>query len=452
MIMMMTYLLAFLAVIGILVTIHEWGHFWVARRLGVKVLCFSIGFGKPLLQWRGKDGTQYQLGRLPLGGYVKMLGEEAEAVEESEKSQSFSHQSLPRRAAIVVAGPVANLLLAIGLYWAVFMIGIPGVKPVIGQIEPHSLAAQAGLQSGEQIVRINQDLTPTWGEVILALLSATLRDDSVVLETRLNETTYRRTLNMSQATGALNGQNLFTVLGFERWQPQIPARVAEVAKDSRAAQAGFQAGDFIVAADDKAIDSWQAWVDYVSKRPEQLIQVRVQRQAVSATLALTPRAVTLKNKVVGQAGLLASIPAEIKQQLEAELQYGMLPALGAALQRTGDISLLTLRMFGKMVMGQAALTNISGPISIAQYAGDSASLGIVPFLIFLALVSISLGIINLLPIPLLDGGHLFYYMVEAIKGSPVSETALFLGQRLGLSLLLMLMALAFYNDLVRVLG
>lgn len=445
------YIAAFLVVIGILVTVHEYGHFWVARRLGVKVLCFSVGFGKPLWQRQGQDGVCYQLARFPLGGYVKMLGEERGTA--TTNPQAFINQSVGRRAAIVAAGPAANFALAILLYWLAFVVGIPGIKPIIGEVKPHSIAAQSGLQPGDHILKVGDQLTSTWGEVIFALLSARLRDEDIHLQTQTpSGATQTYTLPMQNTGSYLNGQNLLTVLGFERWQPAIYPRIAAVLPDSRAAQAGFQADDVIVQADEQVIENWKQWVAYVSSHPEQAIRVQVLRAGHSIALILTPKALTVKKQLIGQAGLVAKIPPEIQTQLAAETRYGVMTALLAALNRTIEMSALTLRMFGKMITGEAALNNISGPISIAQYAGDSASLGIVPFLVFLAVVSISLGVINLLPIPLLDGGHLFYYAIEAIKGSPISEQALFWGQRVGLTLLLGLMSLAFYNDFMRVLG
>lgn len=440
------YVLAFALALGILITVHEFGHFWVARRLGVKVLRFSVGFGKPLLTRRSRDGeTEYVLAALPLGGYVKMLDEREAPVAEAEKARAFNNKSVATRIAVVGAGPLFNLLFAIAAFWVIFMAGVPGVAPVIGYVEPGSPAAAAGIQADSRIVAVNSEPTPTWESARLALFEAALGRKPIALTTRtVAGDTQIRQLSLARGDGPLEPQALFESVGFEPWQPK--AEVAGVQPDSAAERAGFQAGDRIVALDDKPIRYWGEWVLYVRDRPEQSIDVTVQRDGVIEHLQLRPTAREEEGKRVGFAGIER---APIPDDMFAETRYGPIDGLAAGAKKTWDMSVLMLRVLAGIVTGDASLSNISGPLTIAQYAGDTASLGIMPFLNFLAVVSVSLGVLNLLPIPILDGGHLLYYLIELAKGSPVSEQAQQIAQRVGIALLLMLMALAFYNDFMR---
>ncbi len=440
------YVLAFVVALGVLITVHEFGHFWVARRLGVKVLRFSVGFGRPLLARRSRNGeTEYVLAALPLGGYVKMLDEREAPVAEAEKARAFNNKSVGTRIAVVSAGPLFNLLFAIAAFWVIFMVGVPGVAPVIGYVEPGSPAAQAGLQSDSRIVAVNSEPTSTWETARLALFEAALTRKPIALTTRTAAgVTQVRTLSLAPGSGPLEPQGLFDAVGFKPWQPL--AEVAGVQAGSAADRAGFQAGDRIVALDGKPVRYWGEWVLYVRERPQQKIDVTVQRADGTRHLQLRPESRNEEGKQVGFAGVERP---PIPEDMFAETRYGLIDGLTAGVRKTWDMSVLMLRVLSGVVTGNASLSNISGPLTIAQYAGDTASMGFMPFLNFLAVVSVSLGVLNLLPIPILDGGHLLYYLIELAKGSPVSEHAQQIAQRVGIALLLMLMALAFYNDFMR---
>ena len=440
------YVLAFVLALGILITVHEFGHFWVARRLGIKVLRFSVGFGRPLFSHRSRNGeTEYVVAALPLGGYVKMLDEREAPVPEAERARAFNNKSVGTRIAVVAAGPLFNLLFAVAAFWVMFMAGIPGIAPVIGHVEPDSPAARAELQPGSRIVAVDSKPTETWEATRLALFESTLGRGDITLttRTRTGETQSHR-LELDRSGGPIEPQALFESLGFEPWQPE--AEVAGVQPGSPADRAGLRAGDRIVSLDGNPVRHWSEWVLYVRERPEQPIQVTVLREGDTRELQLTPQAREENGERFGFAGVERS---PIPEGMFAETTYGLWEGLGAGVKKTWDMSILMLRVLAGMVTGDASLSNISGPLTIAQFAGDSASLGILPFLNFLAVVSVSLGVLNLLPIPILDGGHLMYYLIELAKGSPVSEQAQHVAQRIGIALLLMLMALAFYNDFMR---
>lgn len=440
------YALSFVVALGILITVHEFGHFWVARRLGVKVLRFSVGFGKPLWSHRSRNGeTEYVLAALPLGGYVKMLDEREAPVSESERPRAFNNKPVATRIAVVSAGPLFNLLFAVIAFWLIFLGGVPGVVPMVGQVTPGSPAAAAGLQPEARIVAVNGESTPTWEAARLALFESTLGKDSVSLTTRdpHGETATHR-IQLDRSKGPIEPQNLFERLGFEPWQPE--AIVAGVQPGSPADQAHLQPGDRIVALNGDSVRYWSEWVQFVRAHPGQSIAVTVERDGETIQLELRPAEREDNGERIGFAGVERQ---PLPKDMFAEQQYGPLEGLAAGVEKTWDMSVLMLRVLGGMLTGEASLNNISGPLTIAQFAGDSASLGIVPFLNFLAVVSVSLGVLNLLPIPILDGGHLMYYLIELAKGSPVSEQAQQVAQRFGIVLLLMLMALAFYNDFMR---
>jgi len=449
---MVTTIASFLVALGVLITVHEFGHFWVARRLGVKVLRFSVGFGRPLGTWRGKvDDTEFVIGALPLGGYVKMLDEREGEVDEHERHRAFNRQRLAVRTAIVAAGPVFNFLFAILVYWAIFVVGEPGSRPIIGTVEPSSPAAEAGLQPGDEITGVAGQMTPTWESAAFALLVETLADRSFALELADPEgRPYGREIHLrpdAAATGsALPG------LGIRPQRPVVPPVLGKLVSGGAAAAAGLAPGDRVIAADGVSITDWSAWVTYVRARPDQWIALEVERGDRRLDLRLRPERIELEGAEVGQIGAYVELPEGLLDGYRAELRYGPLSAIGPAIGKTWDMSVLMLRMLGRMLVGEASVKNLSGPISIAQYAGKSASVGFGSFVKFLAVVSISLGVLNLLPIPLLDGGHLFYYLIEVVKGSPVSEQIEMVGQRVGLVILLGLMGLAFYLDLERILS
>jgi regulator of sigma E protease len=444
----------FVVAIGVLITVHEFGHFWVARRFGVKVLRFSIGFGKPLMKWYRKgDETEYAIAALPLGGYVQMLDEREGPVSEHELHLAFNRKPLGSRFAIVAAGPLFNFIFAIVAYWLISVIGISGLKPVIGSVVQDSIAAQGGFRQGDVIVAIDGDKTPIWNSVILSLLDKSMGKDQVEIEVKdTDQTVQYRHLDFSKIGIAVDRANLLDNLGFQPYQPDIPPVIDEVKQGEAAAIAGFRSGDRILAADGGQIKDWESWVTYVRSHPDQLIQVTIERDGNRLNLDLTPDRISSESGDIGRIGASVRIPKDLLSGYRATEQYSALQSIGVALVKTWDMTILTLKMLMNMVVGDISVKNLSGPISIAQYASYSASIGLVSFIGFLALISISLGVLNLLPIPMLDGGHLFYYLIELVKGSPVSEQMQMLGQRFGIALLAAVMVLAFYNDLVRLFG
>ena len=441
----------FLVALGVLITIHEFGHYWVARKCGVKVLRFSIGFGKPLWSTvRGKDQTEYMLAAIPLGGYVKMLDEREGEVEPHELDRAFNRQSLVKRTAIVIAGPLANFILAIFAYWLVFVVGVTGMKPIVGDVSADSIAERAGVQYGDVVVAVAGKETPTWESVIISLLDESLDGGSVVIDVipEADVNTVQRDLWFDSIPKDLNRGGYLDFIGIRPSRPYIPPIIGKLAPGGAAEKSGIEVGDVLVAADGVALADWEAWVEYVRARPLTAIALEVEREGVLLRLSISPEKYETNQGVIGRIGAGVQLQ-QMPDELKAVLQYGVVESLGLAAIKTWDMSILTLRMMGKMVTGDLSLSNLSGPISIAQYAGYSASAGIISFLTFLAIVSISLGVLNLLPIPMLDGGHLMYYAVEAVKGSPVSETTQILAQKLGIAMLMGLMMLAFYNDILR---
>jgi len=444
-------IVSFIVVIGVLVTFHEFGHFWVARRFKVKVLRFSIGFGKPIFLWHGKDGTEYVLAQIPLGGYVKMLDERVDKVDEAELPYAFTQQSVYARIAIVAAGPVFNFLLAIVLYWSIFTIGTQGLKPVVGDVDVASIAAQAGMIPGDEFLSIDGKISQTWGVAGLDLIAAAVEGRAAVdiAVKDSNGENQIRTLPMEGVSADFKKKSVIEQLGIQPRLPAWPAIIDEVKPDGAAKAAGLLSGDKVLATDGKSVSGWREWVSRVQKKPGETMQLTILRDGKQQTMALTP-GIKVHNEVqygyVGAAGLP---PPPVSKEFLAVVQYPFFAAWGEAVKKTWQISHLTLRMLGKMVIGEASIKNISGPLTIAQYAGRSANIGLIQFLGFMAVVSISLGVLNLLPIPVLDGGHLMYYLAELIKGSPVSEKVQFLGQQVGMVLLGLLMVVAFYNDVMR---
>ncbi len=449
----LTSILAFIVAIGVLVTVHEFGHFWVARRLGVKVLRFSLGFGRPLWSKRaGADATEYVIAAIPLGGYVKMLDEHEGAVAPAELARAFNRKPLSTRFAIVSAGPLFNLLFAIIAYWLVLMTGVSGTRPLLGEILPHSPAAEAGLTAGDEIEAVEGRVTPTWESVILALLNSSMDNASITLKVRGADggISYRDVvINTEKILDTPD--NILEVIGLSVWQPKIAPIIDRLEPDAAAARAGLLPGDEITVIDAQPIRDWDEVVTVVRAHPGTVLRVEIKRGAERKTLMLRPERVSVDGTVIGRIGAMPKVPDKILEEMRVEHRYGPLEGFTGAVRKTYDMSLLTLRLLGKMLIGEASVKNVTGPISIAQYAGHSAGAGISVFLSFLALVSISLGVLNLLPVPLLDGGHLMYYIVEWIKGSPVSDHAQVIGQKVGIALLAALMGLAFYNDFARLL-
>lgn len=440
----------FLVAIAILVVVHEFGHYLAARLAGVKVLRFSLGFGKPLFSRRfGRDQTEWALAALPFGGYVKMLDEREGEVPAAEAHRSFNRASVWRRIGIVAAGPIANFLLAIVFYWALFLHGMPAMKPLIGEPPAGTPAAQAGLVSGDEIRRVNGADTPSFQDLRLELLRAGVAGDPLALE--LADGRSVRLDAPPMDTENLERDTL-RPLGIVRYDPEIDPVIGEVLPGGAAARAGFQSGDRLIAANGKAVATWQDWVNLIRQHPSQSLRIEYEREGKMRELTVVPDTVDENGQRIGKIGAGPKVDPSLMDDLMTEVRYGPVEALGRGAEKTWDMSLFTLEMMGRMVLGQVSWKNLSGPLTIADYAGQSATLGWVSFVGFLALVSVSLGVLNLLPVPLLDGGHLMYYVAEVLTGRPVSERTMEIGSRVGMMLLLLLMSFALFNDLQRLIG
>ncbi len=444
-------IISFVVALGILISFHEMGHYLVARWCGVKVLRFSLGFGKVLASKRvGPDQTEWSLSAIPLGGYVKMLDAREGEVPQQDAAREFTRQSVWKRIAIVIAGPVANFLLAIFFYWILFVVGAPGIKPVIAAPQANTAAQQAGLQSGEQIVSVNGNPMQTWQDVRLALLNEAVEAKKAQLEVHNGKgEIFQRKLDLESLTAADLEADFVAKLGLALYLPPV---AGEIIKDGAAQKAGLQSGDEFVEIDGKPIHDWQAMAVIVAANPERELRFSVKRAGQPVQINITPKADISNKQSVGKIGVGPKRDQTEIDRMTTEVRYGPLVAVGKAVEKTWEMSIFSLKMMGKMLTGNLSLKNISGPITIADYAGQSAKAGGLPFITFLALISISLGVLNLLPIPLLDGGHLLYYVAEIIKGSPVSERAMQMGQPIGMLLLGGLMLVAFYNDIFRVIN
>jgi regulator of sigma E protease len=445
------YLGAFAVALGLLIVVHEAGHFLVARWCGVKVLRFSVGFGKPLLSRRfGRDQTELALAAFPLGGYVKMLDEREGEVQAQELPRAFNRQSVWKRFAIVLAGPVANFALAVFMYWALFVHGVDEPRPILGKPTAHSAADRAGFQEGELVRSINGQAVTAWTELRWELLQQAFGKGSVTLEvinTR-NEITFRRMDLSSVDTTDLEG-DILTQLGFRFYRPALPPVIGRVEPGSVADRAGLRPGDRIAEIDGVATAAWSQVVGMIRESPGKPMHMFIEREGMRIEVLLAPAEAEDRGKRVGRIGIGVQEDGIDRAALMVKVRYGPIDALGKAAAQTWETSVFSLTMLGRMVMGEVSWKNLSGPVTIADYAGQSARLGLAYYIKFLALISISLGVLNLLPIPLLDGGHLLYYVVEIIKGGPVSERVMEIGQQIGLALLAILMAFALYNDINR---
>ena len=440
---------AFIVALGLLVAVHEFGHFWVARRCGVKVERFSIGFGKAIWRRLGKDGTEYVLALIPLGGYVKMLDGRVDALKPGEEVQAFNHKSVWARMAIVAAGPMANFVFALFAFWLMFMIGVPSVKPVVGEVRPASIVAEAGILPGMEIVGVGGEETGDWESVTYALISH-LGDDSVQLKLKAANTSYAvdKTLQLAGWKFDPDKESPIGSLGIVPLGGKVLPVVEAVVPSSASEKAGLQIGDRIKGVDGEAITEWAQFVERVQQSPAQPLQVTVEREGSEMTLTLTPDGKKVKGQLVGFVGLSPQL-VPLPDEYRTLLQYGPLQALWHGVQKTWSLITLTFDMIGKLIGGIVSLDNLSGPISIAKGAGSSADYGLVYFLGFLALISVNLGIINLFPLPVLDGGHLVYFLIEAITGKPVSEKIQEVGFRIGAAILMLLMGIALFNDFAR---
>jgi regulator of sigma E protease len=446
-------IVAFIIALGLLIVVHEFGHYLVARWCGVKVLRFSVGFGRALFTRRlGKDQTEWVIAAIPFGGYVKMLDEREAPVEPGEVHRAFNRQSVWRRFGIVVAGPLANFLFAIAAYAGLFMYGLPEARPVLGTPPEGTMAAAAGLRPGDTVRAVDGEPVTTWQELRWRVLQSALQRAVVRLEV-VNERGHLNTLTLdlrSFPTDDVESDALERV-GLRLYRPPLEPVIGQVMRGGAAERAGLEPGDRVVLADGKPVETWDALVAVVQSRPETPLALKIERGGTSQTIEVVPAAVTAGGKRIGRINAAPQVPASHADRMLIRVQHGVGESLWKAVVKTGDIAVFSLKMLGKMLVGEVSWKHLSGPVTIADFAGQSAQMGWVSYLTFLALISISLGVLNLLPIPLLDGGHLMYYVIEIVKGKPVSERAMELGQRVGLALLLVMMAFAFYNDLNRLL-
>jgi len=443
-----------LIALGVLVTIHEFGHFWVARRCGVKVVRFSIGFGTPFARWKDKKGTEFVLAVLPLGGYVKMVDEREGNVDPKDLPYAFNRKSVWQRMAIVAAGPIANFLLAILFYWVVFLGGVQGVAPIIDDVKPGSVAARAGLEAGQEIIAVDGEPTPTLQTLGEQLVLRLGESGTISFKVRYPDSSLHYDLEAE-----LNGWQVdendpdpIGDIGIVLYTPKIEPVADQIMPNDPAANAGLVSGDRILSMDGNPVATWREWVEYVRARPGEDILVEVERAGADGSsfeTLITPRALTQDDgSVIGQVGMSVVIPEWPESYLRT-MEYSVFGALMQGLHQTRKTTVMVLDSIKKMLTGLISPKHLSGPITIAKVAGASAEYGVSAYLGFLALLSVSLGVLNLLPIPVLDGGHLMYYLVEAVKGSPVSERVQMAGYRLGLFLVVGLMVIALYNDVMR---
>ncbi|OPA93576.1 RIP metalloprotease RseP [Pseudomonas fluorescens] len=439
-----------LVALGVLVTFHEFGHFWVARRCGVKVLRFSVGFGMPLLRWHDRRGTEFVIAAIPLGGYVKMLDEREGEVPADQLDQSFNRKTVRQRIAIVAAGPIANFLLAMLFFWVLAMLGSQQVRPVIGAVEADSIAAKAGLVAGQEIVSIDGEPTTGWGAVNLQLVRRLGESGTVNVVVREQDSSAEtpRALALDHWLKGADEPDPIKSLGIRPWRPALPPVLAELDPKGPAQAAGLKTGDRLLALDGQALGDWQQVVDLVRVRPDTKIVLKIERDGAQLDVPVTLAVRGEAKAAGGYLGAGVKSP-EWPPSMVREVSFGPLAAIGEGAKRTWTMSVLTLESLKKMLFGELSVKNLSGPITIAKVAGASAQSGVADFLNFLAYLSISLGVLNLLPIPVLDGGHLLFYLVEWVRGRPLSDRVQGWGIQIGISLVVGVMLLALVNDLGR---
>ncbi|MDO8334929.1 MAG: RIP metalloprotease RseP [Nitrosomonas sp.] len=451
--MTITYtIISFIIALGILITFHEFGHYLVARWSGVKVLRFCIGFGQPIFRRRwGKDQTEWVIAAIPLGGYVKMLDENEGKVAIEDLPRSFNRQPVARRFAIVAAGPIANFLLAIVLYWFLFILGVHGMKPVLGPVEPSTAAAYAKFQAGETIVSIENEAVASWQDARWTLLRYAIDQSSNVKIQTINkngEINWRQ-LDLSNVDPDKLNENFLGIIGLNSYQPTIKPVIGQVMPDGVGYKAGLLIGDEILTANDTEIQTWMDFVQVIRSSPGHLLELEILRNNQITSLTITPETATENGKQIGKIGIAPVVNQAEFDELLVTVSYPPAKAIHKAIEKTWETTILTLQMLSKMIMGDVSWKNVSGPISIADYAGQSAQMGLASYLAFLALISVSIGVLNLLPIPVLDGGHLMYYLIEIIRGNPLPEKTILIGQRIGMAMLFTLMTFAIYNDINR---
>ncbi len=443
-------IVAFLVALGVLIVVHEYGHYIVARLCDVKVLRFSVGFGRTLALWRlGRDRTEWVIAAIPFGGYVKMLDEREGPVEPEEVHRAFNRKSVWRRIAIVVAGPLFNFVLAVLIYAGLFMYGLPEPRPIIGAPPAGTLAAGAGFASGDTIRAINGEAVTSWSDVRWLVLQAALQRQSVQLET-INERGHiaSATLDFRDFPSQEVESDVMERIGLKLFRPMLDPVVGTL-ESGPGKNAGLQLGDRITQIDGVPTRSWGEVVRAIQQNPGKQIVLTVEREGRQLSIPVVPEARRSGGKTIGRLG----VGARDIDKFYVEVRYDFVTSLGKGLSKTAEVSIFSLKMLGLMIAGQVSLKNLSGPITIADVAGQAAQMGLTYYIGVIGLLSVSLGVLNLLPIPLLDGGHLMYYVIEAVKGRPVSERAMEVGQRIGLALLLLLMSVAIYNDIsTRVVG
>jgi regulator of sigma E protease len=442
---------SFIVALGVLIVVHEYGHYLVARLCGVKVLRFSVGFGRPLAVWRkGRDRTEWVIAAIPFGGYVKMLDEREAPVAPHEAGRAFNRQSVLKRLLIVVAGPAFNFLFAIAVYAGLYMVGLPEARPVLAEPPAATAAHAAGVRGGDLVRAVDGEAIATWQELRWRVLQAALQRERLELEVvNARDQISSLALDLRDYPAEEVESDVLERIGLRLHRPSLPPVLGQVVSGSAAARAGLEPGDRVTAIDNVPVATWEDLVREVRRRPGQAARMRIERGELSMALQVTPEAVAVNGERIGRIGAAPAISADHASRIFVQVRHGPLDSVMHAVAKTWDISVFSLRMLGRMLLGQVSWKNLSGPVTIADFAGQSAQLGWIPYLTFLALISISLGVLNLLPIPPLDGGHLMFYVIEILKGSPASERAIEFGQRVGIALLLLLMAFAFYNDLTR---
>ncbi|MFK7794431.1 MAG: RIP metalloprotease RseP [Gammaproteobacteria bacterium] len=443
---------SFIVAVSVIVTVHEFGHFIVARLLGVKVLRFSVGFGRSLLRYVSpKSGVEYVLASIPLGGYVKMLDEREGHVEPHEEQYAFNRQPVGSRFAIAAAGPLFNFIFAVFAYACMYIVGVQGIVPEIGKVEKDSLAYQAGLNEGDVLVQVNQRDVATWEEASIELINEGLKTGIVSISKRNQQQEISQVmLDLSDTKALLDEGSPLEKIGVEPWRMRLDAKLGEFTSGSAAEQQGFKEGDAILSANGEVVLDWAHWVKIVQANPATPIALEVLRNSEQISASLTPASEQVGGLNIGRIGAYPWINQSEREKRQITIREGIVDSIAKGATKTLDMSVLTVKLLGKLLTGQASVKNISGPISIAEYAGISAQLGLATFLSTLAIISISIGILNLMPVPILDGGHLMYYLIEMVKGSPVSEATQLVGQKIGIFMLAGLMSLAFYNDFQRV--
>lgn len=447
---MMLNILSIVVALGLLITFHEFGHFFVARRCGVKVLRFSVGFGKPIYRYVGKTGTEYTLALIPLGGYVRMLDEREGNVPAELKKQAFNTKNVWQRIAIVAAGPVANFILAIVIYAVVALLGVQTIAPKVGKIDQNTPIAQTQIQAGDELISLDGESVASWEDVNLVLASLIGKTGTIIVRYQPEglSSLQEDTVQLNRWLVGDEPSNLIRAFGLSPWQPEVLPIIAQVVEGGAASVAGFQSGDKILEINNRPVSNWQQVVGLVQANPNKMLSVKVQRSQDFLELLLLPKSTEQNGKKIGYAGL-AVVPPKWDEGLIRERYYGPLEALSYGVAQTSKMVSLTVSSIGKMLQGLISVDNLSGPITIAKVASASADSGLQSFLKFMAYLSVSLGVLNLLPIPMLDGGHLLFFGIEAIRRKPVSEKIQSMAYRVGASLLFALMAVAIFNDIAR---